>query len=462
MGFQNVLSGGAFGGIEINPEFRRAISLLESSDSNLFITGKAGTGKSTLLRHFRATTYKNVAVVAPTGVAALNVKGQTIHSFFRFRPDITPDAVRRLSRFGSAMYRKIDTIVIDEISMVRADLLDCMDRFMRINGRDVSKPFGGCQVVMIGDLYQLPPVVTKDESAIFDGHYRSPYFFDSRVFPELDTKFIELTKHYRQTEGTFIELLNAIRSNTITQSQIDLINTRYDPNSATDRMSYVTLTTTNAGADRINSECLSKLPEKEHVYNAAFSGEFDKKVQPADEILRIKKGAQVMMLTNDSDGRWVNGTIGVVSAIGESDDHNDTVYVELPNGRGVAIEPHTWEIFKFSLDDAHGKLVAKRTGSFSQYPLALAWAVTIHKSQGKTFDRVIIDIGQGTFAHGQLYVALSRCTTLNGIILRKKIERRHILMDERIVEFMSKCKLADRNSDSVGGHSTNQIGDSLD
>ncbi len=439
MGFQNVLSGGTAGDIEINPEFRHALSLLEGSDSNMFVTGKAGTGKSTLLRHFRATTYKNVAVIAPTGVAALNVKGQTIHSFFRFRPDITPDTVRGLSRFGSAMYRKIDTIVIDEISMVRADLFDCIDRFMRMNGRDVSRPFGGCQIVMIGDLYQLPPVVTRDESEIFDGHYKSPYFFDSQIFPELDVKFIELTKHYRQTESAFISLLNAIRSNTITQAQIDTINSRYNPVAIPDDKSYVTLTTTNASADRLNSERLSQIPEKEQVYNASFAGEFDKKVLPADEVLHIKKGAQVMLLNNDSDGRWVNGTIGRISSISYSDDGNDTIYVELPGQRGVAIEPHTWEIFKFSLDDAHGKLVAKRTGSFSQYPLTLAWAVTIHKSQGKTFERVIIDIGHGTFAHGQLYVAMSRCTTLDGIILRKKIERKHILMDERIVEFMSKC-----------------------
>lgn len=460
MGFQNVLSGStAGGGIEITPEFRRALFLLEGGDSNLFITGKAGTGKSTLLRHFRATTYKNVAVIAPTGVAALNVKGQTIHSFFRFRPDITPDTVRRLSRFGSSMYRKIDTIVIDEISMVRADLLDCMDRFMRLNGRDASKPFGGCQIVMIGDLYQLPPVVTRDESEIFNGHYKSPYFFDSRVFPELDARFIELTKHYRQTESTFIALLNAIRSNTITQAEIDAINSRYDPGIIPDDKSYVTLTTTNASADRLNSERLSQITETEHVYNASFAGEFEKKVLPVDEVLHLKKGAQVMLLNNDSEGRWVNGTIGRIRSISESGNGNDTVYVELPDGRGVAIEPHTWEIFKFSLDDAHGKLVAKRTGSFSQYPIMLAWAVTIHKSQGKTFDRVIIDIGHGTFAHGQLYVAMSRCTTLNGIVLRKKVERRHILMDERIVEFMAKCERLEAEKDSAAEPAPHSIND---
>lgn len=464
MGFQNVLAGGTpggIGGIDINPEFRRALSLLEGSNSNLFITGKAGTGKSTLLRHFRATTYKNVAVIAPTGVAALNVKGQTIHSFFRFRPDITPDTVRRLSRFGSAMYRKIDTIVIDEISMVRADLLDCIDRFMRMNGRDVSRPFGGCQMVMIGDLYQLPPVVTRDETEIFNSHYKSPYFFDSQVFSELDVKFIELTKHYRQTEDAFISLLNAIRSNKITQTQIDAINSRYNPGALPDDKSYVTLTTTNASADRLNGERLSQIHDKEYVYNASFAGEFDKRVLPADEVLHIKKGAQVMLLNNDSDGRWVNGTIGTVSSIGDSDDGNDTVYVELPDRRGVAIEPHTWEIFKFSLDDAHGKLVAKRTGSFSQYPLTLAWAVTIHKSQGKTFDRVIIDIGHGTFAHGQLYVAMSRCTTLDGIILRKKVEQKHILMDERIVEFMSKCERLDAQRVSAAEPVAHGLNDSL-
>lgn len=440
MGFQNSLSVGTANGIELNEEFRRALNMLEGSMNSVFITGKAGTGKSTLLKHFRSITNKNVAVLAPTGVAALNVKGQTIHSFFRFRPDITPDTVRKLSRFGSAMYRKIDTIVIDEISMVRADLLDCIDRFMRLNGKDPSRPFGGSQLVMIGDLYQLPPVVARDEAEIFSGHYRSPYFFDSHVYGLLDVKFVELTKHYRQTEGTFIELLNAIRRNTITQEQIDRINSRYDPASVPEGNGmYVTLTTTNASADRINRDHLDQIRGTEHVYNASFAGDFEKKVLPADDTLRIKEGAQVMLLNNDPDGRWVNGSIGRVAKIGESGDGNDTIYVELPEGRTAAVDPHTWELFKFSFDEAHGKLVAKRTGSFGQYPITLAWAVTIHKSQGKTFDRVIIDIGSGTFAHGQLYVALSRCTTLDGIVLRKRIERRHILMDPRISEFLDGC-----------------------
>jgi ATP-dependent DNA helicase PIF1 len=434
---QGMLSKGA-AGIELNDEFRKALVLLEDTSKNIFITGKAGTGKSTLLDYFRSVTQKNVAILAPTGVAALNVKGQTIHSFFHFKPDITYDTVKHLGHYSTLIYKALDTIVIDEISMVRADLLDCMDRFMRLNGKDASKPFGGVQMVFIGDLYQLPPVVAKTEEEIFNGHYKSQYFFDSRVFESLSFEFIELGKHYRQTDRHFIDLLNAIRNDSATAEHLNDINKRYDPSFVQkDSDFYITLTTTNQIADLINSEYLSRIPKTTYAYHAAIKGDFNKKVLPAEETLSIKEGAQVMLLNNDVAKRWVNGSLGKVISIKEYLDEENSIVVELTDGSVVSVKPNTWELFKFSFDNTAKKLTSSKMGSFTQYPVALAWAVTIHKSQGKTFDRVVIDIGSGTFAHGQLYVALSRCRSLDGIVLKRPIEKRHILMDKRIIKFLS-------------------------
>ena len=302
--------------IELDNRFRDAINLMENSRSNLLITGRAGTGKSTLLEYFRSVTNKNIAILAPTGVAALNVKGQTIHSFFRFKPNITVDTVKRLYSMQRQTYLNIDTIVIDEISMVRADLLDCVDAFMRTNGKDASLPFGGVQMIFVGDLYQLPPVVTKAEEGMFKGPYKSQYFFDSNSFGRLDIQFIELEKHHRQTEEYFIELLNAIRNNVITNEQLDVLNLRLNASFVPDATKmYITLTSTNRVADEINAKELARLETKEHIYTATLGGDFDKKVLPADEVLRVKEGMQVMMLNNDKAERWVNGSVGTVIGI---------------------------------------------------------------------------------------------------------------------------------------------------
>lgn len=439
MGLQNSLSEES-SGVELSGDFRRALSAMEGA-RNLFITGEAGTGKSTLLAYFRRTTGKNVAVLAPTGVAALNVKGQTIHSFFRFKPDITPDTVRKLSFYAARKYRSIDTIVIDEISMVRADLLDCVDRFLRLNARDRTKPFGGVQMVFLGDLYQLPPVVTEGEKEIFKGHYRSQYFFDSRAFERLSFGFIELRTHYRQKDARTIELFDAIRNNTFTDVHLAELNARYDPSFVPrDSDLYVTLTTTNRLADAINGRRLAQLAGKEYAYSAHSSGKLDKRALPADERLVLKENAQVMMLNNDPEKRWVNGSIGRVVSVNRVPGENDVIVVEFADKTQAVVVPYSWKLFKFSYDTAAGRLMSEPMGGFVQYPMTLAWAVTIHKSQGKTFDRVIIDLGEGTFAHGQLYVALSRCTTLGGIVLRKRIERRHVMVDQRIVDFLAECK----------------------
>lgn len=425
--------------IDLDEGFKAALKIMEGSVRNVFITGRPGTGKSTLVEYFRTITRKNVAVVAPTGVAALNVKGQTIHSFFGFRPDVTIDTLEKVSSHRmKALYHNLDTLVIDEISMVRADLLDCMDKFLRENGKNPESPFGGVQVIMVGDLYQLPPVVTDSEREIFRGHYRSEYFFDAHCFPYLSSEMIELKEHYRQADQNFIQLLNSIRGNTATEKDFLAINERYNstykPNASEN---YITLTSTNALADSINDSHLEKLQSQLHTFKAEYGGKFNKKVLPADEILHVKEGMQVMMLNNDAQKRWVNGSIGTVTGIGQ-DSKGEKISVMLTDGSEAPVGPHTWEVSRLQYDRKQSKLVPNTIGSFTQYPMMPAWAVTIHKSQGKTFDKVIIDIGNGTFVHGQLYVALSRCTSLEGIILRKKIENRHILMDKRIVEFLQK------------------------
>ncbi len=441
--------------IEINDKFRAALDLMEAGDRHLFITGRAGTGKSTLLEYFRDTTLKQIAVLAPTGVAALNVRGQTIHSFCRFKPDITLDTVKKLppsSRGGRAafrgdgsadIYKRFETIVIDEISMVRADLLDCVEKFLRLNGPNPKRLFGGLQMVFIGDLYQLPPVVTSVERALFAGPYETPYFFSSQIFrnPAFAMEFVELEKIYRQSEEDFIGLLNAIRNRSATDADLGRLNERCIPDFIPpDDEFYVTLTSTNDLAFERNRDKLARLPGRPAVYEGLIAGEFERSSLPTDERLELKIGAQVMLLNNDSKGRWVNGSIGRVAKIVRVKGEDDVVVVELQDGPTVDVLPNAWEIFRFGLDPDTRTIVSEPIGSFTQYPLKLAWAITIHKSQGKTFDRVVIDFGRGTFAHGQAYVALSRCTNFEGLVLRKPIRRGHIRLDYDIVRFLTRTQ----------------------
>lgn len=436
--------------IEINDQFREALRLMNATDQHVFITGRAGTGKSTLLQYFRDHTEKNVAVLAPTGVAAVNIKGQTIHSFFGFRPDITPERAGTLKPRHKEVYKKLDAIVIDEISMVRADLFDCVDVFLRRFGKKRTKPFGGIQMIFIGDLYQLPPVVTSREKALFSEHYRSPYFFDSGVFRAscfaddtlLDSpafmEFIELEKVYRQTDVRFLSLLNAIRNNTADEDDLRAINRRYHPDfEASGDDLYICLTTTNDLARSINTQRLAALEGEVFSFEGQIRGDFDIKALPTELNLQMKEGAQVMLLNNDSLGRWINGSIGTVVDIESQEEDPDIIWVELADGEVVDVLPYRWDMFEFTYDKTSKSVMSDSVGSFTQYPLKLAWAVTIHKSQGMTFDRTIIDIGRGTFSHGQLYVALSRCRTLNGIVLKKPVQKKHILMDWRVVKFVT-------------------------
>lgn len=419
--------------IEINPQFAKALELMEEGSGNVFVTGRAGTGKSTLLEYFRSITSKNIVVLAPTGVAAVNISGQTIHSFFGFRPDVTVEKVRRQAKRKTApIYKKLDAIVIDEISMVRADLLDCIDEFLRINGKEPGLPFGGIQMIFIGDLYQIPPVVTADECFIFDEYYDSEYFFDSRVYAEIEIEHVELEKIYRQSDPNFIALLNKIRNKTIAEEDIGLINWNYIVDSTVLPKDTIYLTTTNAMAEERNKEELLKLPGKPDVFEADISGDIDRKHFPAEELLVLKKGAQVMLLNNDSAGRWINGTLGTVVGIEE-----DCLEVRLSNGPVEEVKPFKWNVYRFYWDQDSKSVAADNVGSFRQFPLKLAWAITIHKSQGKTFDNVAIDLGRGTFASGQLYVALSRCRSLEGVFLKREINLSDVRVDFRVMKFLT-------------------------
>jgi ATP-dependent exoDNAse (exonuclease V) alpha subunit len=435
--------------IELNSEFLQALAVMQETDRHVFVTGRAGTGKSTLLQYFRANTIKNIAVLAPTGVAAVNIKGQTIHSFFGFRPDITAERAKRIRPKDKEIYKNLETVVIDEISMVRADLLDCVDIFLRRFGPTRIRPFGGVQMIFIGDLYQLPPVVTSKEKALFTDFYESPYFFDSRVFKEnfwteqgslisRSMEFIKLQKVYRQKDEDFLSLLNAIRNNTATFEHMQKINQQLSPEFIeTPDDLYIHLTTTNALAEGINQAKLEDLKGEPYLYKGTVKGDFEIKALPTLPELCLKEGAQVMLLNNDSYGRWINGSVGRILGFESVPDSPDSIRIALHDGGVVDVEPFKWEMFEFKYDSDEKTIITESTGSFTQYPVKLAWAVTIHKSQGMTFERVILDIGRGTFSHGQLYVALSRCTTLKGIVLRKPVNKRNILMDKRVINFIT-------------------------
>lgn len=418
--------------LRVNDEFNAILDLIESHHENLFITGRAGTGKSTLLSLLKKTTRKNAAVVAPTGLAALNVGGQTIHSFFGLPPKMI-DPHELTKRRNHKFYKKLKLLIIDEISMVRADLMDCMDIFLR-NNIEVDLPFGGVQIVVFGDLFQLPPVVSSAfERKLLKDRYGTPYFFSASVFHTLDMRMIELRVVYRQTERNFINLLDRIRTRTLDYEDLEEINTRYEGDSDEEEVA-ITLCSTNASVNKINSGRLKAITHPVYEYKAKLGGEFNPRLSPADQYLFLKLDAQVMFVKNDSEGRFVNGTLGKVVDLS-----SDKIVVSIMKDgepKHIDVDRVEWELLKYELDNENvDRFKTKVAGTFTQYPVRLAWAITIHKSQGKTFDRIIVDLGKGAFDHGQTYVALSRCRTLGGITLKQKIRPRDIMVDQAIIEY---------------------------
>ncbi len=434
--------------IKFSTQAKKAIDLILKTQENVFVTGKAGTGKSTLLDHIRSIANRKIVILAPTGISAVNIGGETIHSFFTLKPGFEKDEAMHmvLDKAKQNKFRRMKTLAIDEISMVRADLLDAVDIVLR-RSRDKNKPFGGVQMVFFGDLYQLPPVVTSSDREKFFSEYKSPYFFDAEVFNEPSGMFaesfkiihIELEKIYRQSNLQFITLLNAIRDNSINYEQIQKLNTRCIPNfSPTDSEKYIYLMTTNKAANEINEKRLKQLPGEEKIFKAHKQGKVTTSLYPNDETLVFRVGAQIMFISNDSERRWVNGTIGKIlqirDCVNEETQLKETrIKIEKTNGQTVEVTKHVWEISKYVFE--RGEFVRKKLGSFTQMPIKLAWAITIHKGQGKTFDKVIIDLSTGSFAHGQTYVALSRCTSFEGLILKRPLRKSDIIMDQRVHNF---------------------------
>jgi hypothetical protein len=434
-----------------NSAFQLASDFVNYTNASLFLTGKAGTGKTTFLKHVKENEVKNTVVVAPTGVAAINAGGTTIHSFFQlpFTPFIpvstgygANDTISdkhslisrlRLTNDRKEVMQKLELLIIDEISMVRCDVLDAIDTVLRHVRSQHTVPFGGVQVLLIGDMYQLPPVIKNEEWELLSPYYKSEYFFNSHVIESQQPVYVELNKIYRQNDGAFVQVLNQVRNNEMDQDGYELLHTRYLPdfNPAREE-NYITLTTHNIKADAINFKALNELPGKVFNFDATIEGAFYEKSYPADVTLKLKIGTQVMFLKNDAEKvrRYFNGKIGVVDKI-----EDDKIFVQC-KGEATTIEvrKEKWKNIRYALDKTTNQIEENEIGSFTQFPLRLAWAITIHKSQGLTFEKAIIDAGEA-FAPGQVYVALSRCTTLQGMILHSRINNHSLRSDKRIGEF---------------------------
>ena len=414
-----------------NLEFQDALNLITHTHQSVFLTGKAGTGKSTFLKYICQHTKKKYVVLAPTGIAAINAGGVTLHSFFKlpFRPMLPDDpdlSTQRGRIYDFFKYPKekrkilqeVELIIIDEISMVRADLIDCIDKILRVFSGNARMPFGGKQLLFVGDVFQLEPVVKVDEREILARFYPNPFFFSAHVFQAINLVPIELRKVYRQRDSHFVQILDRIRANEASTQELRALNTRCFPTFApqNDDM-FVTL--------------LAELPGEEFVSVGKLEGEFPESSLPTQLRLSIKEQAQVIFIDNDRDRRWVNGTIGMVSGI----DADGKVYVLLENGVEHLVEPTTWRNYKYAYNEEEKRIEEEIIGTFEQLPLRLAWAITIHKSQGLTFSRVVVDLTGGIFAGGQTYVALSRCTSLEGLVLRSPVKQQDIFVRKEIVSF---------------------------
>jgi len=434
--------------LQTNPQLELAFDYVRETSTNIFLTGKAGSGKTTFLRQVKDDRCKRMAVVAPTGVAAINAGGMTIHSLFQLPfglhlPNVNRrEEPTRLSREKRNLIRSLELLVIDEISMVRADLLDAVDCALR-KFRGDDRPFGNVQLLMIGDLHQLPPVVKQDDWEAINQHYGTPYFFGSLALKKTNYVSIELKHIYRQSDATFIELLNKVRDNRLDEATLRTLNSRYVPDfRPPPQESYITLTATNAAALQINTRNLAKLPSESHRFTAQIVGDFPAHAYPTEEHLELKLDAQVMFIKNDTqpEKRYFNGKIGRIVEIDE-----ETIVVRCEeSGREILVSPAEWTNVKYTLNETTKEVEEQVLGQFVQYPLKLAWAITIHKSQGLTFERAIID-AQAAFAHGQVYVALSRCKSFEGIVLRSRIDFSSVKTDPVVQHYSVE---AERNAPS--------------
>ena len=411
--------------IKFDNEFNDIYNLMEYSKQNIFITGKAGAGKTTLLEYFRNNSKKNFVILASTGISAIKAKGKTIHSFFLFPPRILIN--EKIKRLRSKVISKIDTILIDECSMIRCDVLDAIDQSLRLN-RNSNKSFGGIQIILLGDLHQLPPVIRENEREIFNNFYPvGHYFFNANCFEESNIKTYELTKVFRQKDKNFINILNNIRSGKVNDNDLEVLNNRVINQNSDIPSEAIILSPTNKRVDSINNLNLQNINSETFSYESSETGDFKEK--PADEILELKVGAQVMLIKNDfkSPKRWVNGSIGVVTQLTEN-----SIQLKIKN-KIYKIKQDTWEKFDYLIKD--GQVVHEVVATFTQYPIKLAWAVTIHKSQGQTFEKAIIDLDRGSFAPGQTYVALSRVTSMDGLFLTRKINVSDVVFDKNIENY---------------------------
>ena len=416
----------------LSPEQQAVFDTIETTQEHIFVTGRAGTGKSTLLNHLAANTSKQIVICAPTGVAALNVGGQTVHSLFRLPIGVVADHEIVQTAELRKLLNTIETVVIDEVSMVNADLLDAIDRSLRQARQKPFTAFGGVQLVLFGDPYQLAPVPgDTDERAYFADQYRSMWFFDARVWVETELRIYELNAIHRQHEAEFKFMLNAVRHGGVTAEIANRLNTTGARPAPSDGV--ITLATRNDRVNAINAQALARLTGRMRTAKAEVTGDFGGRSYPAEEALQLKVGAQVMFLRNDAEQRWVNGSVGIVKSIGTS------VFVEL-DGEEHEVQPTIWEKFRYSYSPTTKELKRDIVAEFQQFPLRLAWAVTIHKSQGKTYDRAIVDLGNRSFAPGQTYVALSRISALSGLYLSRDLRPSDIIVDDDVRRFMERAE----------------------